>query len=144
MTAQVAVAGIYMGSVSFAAYHRFLSRGLALDDARNLVLLLMVLFENARSERQSILRIPLSANWFLLLAVVGAQAVHIAAMFIPGLAQVLGTKPIGILEWVLVAAFAASLILVMELFKLLFSRRFDRAVPNRETASGPDVPPREP
>jgi magnesium-transporting ATPase (P-type) len=103
-----------MGSVSFAAYHRFLSRGLALDDARNLVLLLMVLFENAhalnaRSKRQSILRIPLSANWFLLLAVVGAQAVHIASMFIPGLAQVLGTKPIEILEWVLVAAFAASL-----------------------------------
>jgi magnesium-transporting ATPase (P-type) len=146
MTAQVAVAGVYMGSVSFAAYHWFLSQGLALDDARNLVLLLMVLFENAhalnaRSERQSIFRIPLSANWFLLLAVVGAQAVHIASMFIPGLSQVLGTKPIGILEWVLVAAFAASLILVMELFKLIFSRRFDRAIPNGEAGSGTVFPP---
>jgi Ca2+-transporting ATPase len=148
MTAQVAVAGIYMGSVSFAAFHWFLSQGLALDDARNLVLLLMVLFENAhalnaRSERQSIFRIPLSANWFLLLAVVGAQAIHIASMFIPGLAQVLGTKPIGILEWALVAAFAASLILVMELFKKFFSRRFDHAIPNGQAGGGTDFPPRD-
>ena len=125
-----------------------MSRGLALDDARNLVLLLMVLFENAhdlnaRSERQSILCIPLLANWYLLLAVVGAQAVHIASMFIPGLAQVLGTKPIGILEWVLVAAFAASLILVIELFKLIFTRFSDGVVPNGEAASRTDVPPRD-
>jgi P-type E1-E2 ATPase len=49
----------------------------------------------------------------LIAAAQAAEAVHIASMFIPGLAQVLGTKPIEILEWVLVAAFAVSLILLI-------------------------------
>ena len=127
MIGQVLTAGIYMGVAAFAAYSWFLWQGMDESDARNLLLLLMVLFENAhamnaRSESRSVFRIPFSANWFLISAVITAQAVHISAMFFPGLASVLRIKPVGIGEWLLIAALAGSLIVVMEIYKLL-SRR---------------------
>jgi magnesium-transporting ATPase (P-type) len=130
MTAQVAVAGCYMGAMSFVAYAWFLGQGMTVDAARNLVLLLMVLFENAhalnaRSERRSVFAIPFAANPFLLIAVVGAQALHIAAMFIPGFADILGIHPISFLDWVIVACLGASLILVMEIYKRLTARLFE-------------------
>jgi magnesium-transporting ATPase (P-type) len=122
MVAQVAVAGTYMGIIGALAYDWFLQRGLSVDEARNLVLLLMVLFENAhalnaRSERLSVFRIPLTANPFLISAILGAQALHVGAMFTPGLRDVLGVAPVAFIDWVLVAALALSLIVVMEAFK---------------------------
>lgn len=130
MTAQVAFSGLYMGLVSGAAYAWFLERGLPLEEARNLVLLLMVLFENAhalnaRSERLAAFQVPFAANWFLALAIVGAQALHVTALFTPGLSGVLRVQPIDVLDWSLVALFALSLILVMDGFKLVYGRYFD-------------------
>ena len=127
MVAQVAFAGTYMGIIGALAYDWFLQRGLSVDEARNLVLLLMVLFENAhalnaRSERLSVFRIPLAANPFLISAILGAQALHVAAMFTPGLRDVLGIAPVAFVDWVLVAALALSLIVVMEAFKRLAGR----------------------
>ena len=116
-----------MGTIGALAYDWFLQRGLSVDEARNLVLLLMVLFENAhalnaRSERFSVFRIPLAANPFLISAILGAQALHVAAMFTPGLREVLGVAPVALVDWVMVAALALSLIVVMEAFKRLTGR----------------------
>ncbi len=127
MTAQVMIAGFYMGAASCAAYAWFLHNGYSLEEARNLVLMLMVLFENAhalnaRSERQSIFRISLMANPFLLIAVIGAQLLHIGAMFTPGLSQVLDIQPISPVDWLIVGILAISLIFVMEIFKVLYNR----------------------
>jgi magnesium-transporting ATPase (P-type) len=127
MVAQVAVAGTYMGIIGALAYDWFLQRGLSVDEARNMVLLLMVLFENAhalnaRSERLSVFRIPLAANPFLISAILGAQALHVGAMFTPGLRDVLGVAPVAFIDWVLVAALALSLIVVMEAFKRFAGR----------------------
>ena len=136
MITQVAVAGCYMGAISVAAYGWFLSQGLPVEVARNLILLLMVLFENAhalnaRSERQSIFRIPLSANWFLVVAVIGAHALHIGALFTPGLSEALRVMPVGLLDWVVVAALAFSLVLVMETFKQLYPANTNAVNPER-------------
>jgi magnesium-transporting ATPase (P-type) len=95
--------------------------------ARNLLLLLMVLFENAhalnaRSETRSVLGVPVAANPFLIVAILGAQGLHIAAMYLPGLSGLLDVQPIGLGDWATVAAIAVSLILVMEIFKCLPAR----------------------
>ena len=124
MTAQVAVAGTYMGIIAFAFFAWCLDRGLSEDQARNLTLLLMVMFENAqalnaRSELRSVFRVPLAANWFLVAAVVGAHGLHIAAMYTPGTQAILDVAPITLIEWILVGALAASLVLVMEAYKRL-------------------------
>ncbi|MDJ0684557.1 MAG: HAD-IC family P-type ATPase [Alphaproteobacteria bacterium] len=127
MTSQVLTAGCYMGTVGAAAYIWLLNQGVPVDEARNLILLLMVLFENAqalnaRSERISVFRIPLTSNPFLILSVVGAHGLHIAALFTPGLSDVLRAQPVALVEWIVVAAIALSLIVVMDLFKLVVRR----------------------
>lgn len=47
---------------------------------------------------------------------------HIAAMFIPGLNTVLGIAPMTFGEWLGIAAAAFSLIVFMEIYKLLRPR----------------------
>ncbi len=128
MVSQILVASVYMGVAAFAFYAWCLSQGMAEETARNLLLLLMVLFENvhalnARSETRSTFRVPLVANPFLILAILGAQGLHISAMYLPGLRDVLDVQPIGFQEWVTVAAVAVSLLVVMEVYKRFVARR---------------------
>ncbi|NIA68582.1 HAD-IC family P-type ATPase [Pelagibius litoralis] len=128
MLGQVLTAGGYMGFCAFAFYYWCLARGLPEAEARNLLLLLMVLFENvhainARSERLSAFARPIMANPFLIMAVLAAQAAHIAALYLPGLSDVLGVRPVSLTDWLLVAALALSLLAVMEIRKLVSARR---------------------
>ena len=124
MIEQVALTGAWMGIAAFASFWYLLDSGMRETEARNLVLLLMVLFENvhafnARSERRSIFRIPFAANPLLVLAVIGAQAIHIGAMYTPGLSHVLELNPIDFRSWIEVAVVALSLLAVSELYKWL-------------------------
>jgi len=127
MVGQVATAGIYMGTCAFGFYFWALESGMSEERARNLLLLLMVLFENvhvlnARSERRSAFAIPLAANPFLFLAIIGAQGCHVAALYLPGLNDVLSVRPVALQDWLLVAGLALSLLLLMELRKAWLRR----------------------
>ena len=62
---------------------------------------------------------PFRANPFLILAVIGAQGIHIGAMYTPGLAGILDLQPIAPATWVAVAAVALTLLGVAEIYKLL-------------------------
>ena len=129
MLAQVLVSGTYMGVVSFAAFAVALRFGASEGEARNIVLFLLVLFENvhvfnARSETRSAFAIPLQRNRLLLLAVLGAQVVQFAAPFIPGLNGVLGIQPLSWSTWLTLAALAITILPLMEVFKAT-SRQFD-------------------
>jgi len=127
MIGQVLVAGVYMGTMAFFFYGWCLAQGMGEDMARNLLLLLMVLFENAhalnaRSESRSLFAVPLAANRFLIVAILGAQALHIGVMYLAGPDNFLGVRPVAFFDWILVAAVAASLIVVMEVYKRLAVR----------------------
>jgi magnesium-transporting ATPase (P-type) len=72
------VSGIYTGVIAYAFFFWTLAQGWGEFEARNMLLFLMVLFENVhvfncRSETRSVFRIPLSNNWPLIAAVIGAQ-----------------------------------------------------------------------
>ena len=88
-----------MGLGGFALFWWLLENGTDVDAARNLLLLLLfVLFENfqtfnSRSEHHSIFRRGFLSNRFPILGVVGAQALHIAAMHMPGLGATLNVAP---------------------------------------------------
>lgn len=129
MLAQVLVSGAYMGIVGFAAFAVALQLGASEAEARNIVLFLLVLFENVhvfntRSETQSAFTVPLQRNWYLLLAVLGAQVLQFAAPFIPGLNSVLGIEPLPLTTWLMLAAIALTILPLMELFKVA-ARLFD-------------------
>jgi len=123
MVKQVGIIGTWMGLIAFAVFY-YLIEVVNMDtaEARNLLLLLMVLFENGhvfncRSENRSIFRIPLSANWLLIATVVIAQGVHIASMYTPGLSGVLGTQPVSFQSWLILLFVALSIIAVAEIYK---------------------------
>jgi calcium-translocating P-type ATPase len=99
-----------------------LDRGFDVPEAQNAVLLLAVLFQNVyvlcmRSERRPLYREhPLSNPW-LLLGVGGALALHLTAMYWPGLGNILGTSPVDMPTLIFCLAGAAAIILVTELTK---------------------------
>ena len=124
MVRETLISGAFMGGVAFLFWHWALSQGMGEFEARNLLLFLMVAFENVhvfncRSETASAFRVPLRNNWPLLAAAVGAQLVHIGAAFVPGLRETLQVEPISVHAWLLLAPLAASVLLVMEADKLL-------------------------
>ena len=72
----VLVVGTWMGLVAFLNFQWTLDQGQSIEEARNLTLMLMVLFGNihalnSRSEFRSLFSIPLLRNPFLMLAVDG-------------------------------------------------------------------------
>jgi magnesium-transporting ATPase (P-type) len=129
MVQQTLLSGGYMGTVAFVLYFFLIeSLGMGEAEARNLVLMQMVLFENmhtfsCRSETRSMFAIPLRANPLLVLAVVAAQGVHIAAMFVPGLNTVLGIAPLSFESWGLLLGSAATLLVLDEAAKRVHRRR---------------------
>ncbi len=122
MSERVIVSALVIGGIGFAAYHWFLQQGWPLEQARNGTLLLLVLFENvqvfnARSETRSVLRHSLLRNRLLLVSVIAAQGVHIGAMYVPWLADILKIAPVPLEEWTDLLAMALLLLVVMELHK---------------------------
>jgi magnesium-transporting ATPase (P-type) len=128
MVRETLLSGAWMGLAAYAFYAWALASGWSEFDARNALLFLMVLFENVhvfncRSETRSAFRVPLSANWPVVAAVAGAQGLHIAAGYMPGLSGVLEIAPISVGLWLTLLPIALSLLLVMELFKAMIRRR---------------------
>ncbi|MCP5365225.1 MAG: HAD-IC family P-type ATPase [Hyphomicrobiales bacterium] len=128
MIEQVLVSGAFIGVVGFFFFRFLLNSGWSEFEARNALLLLVVLFENAhvfncRSEWRSALRVPFTANPFLIIAVFVAQTVHIVAMYMPGLNDVLQIQPVTVEAWLETASLALGLIGVMEIYKILRPRK---------------------
>ena len=122
MIQQTVVSGLVMGGVAFAAWWRLMAEGVPLGEARNQLLLMMVLLENVhvfncRSERISAFRVPLSRNWLLIIGVLIAQGVHIVAMQLPLMQEVLSIAPLSGAGWLRLASEALLLLVAMELFK---------------------------
>lgn len=132
MIERVVISALVIGVVAFLVFQWLMSRGFTLEEARNGTLLLMVLFENVhvfncRSEvRSAFLHNPLR-NPILLIGTAVAQLVHIAAMYTPGLSDVLGIQPVSVQHWLELLALALTVLFVMELHKAVrrwfFTRR---------------------
>jgi magnesium-transporting ATPase (P-type) len=123
MIQQVSLSGLAMGAIAFANYYALHSvMGLSEFEARNRLLLLMVLLENyhvfnCRSEYRSAFKVPLRKNWFLVGGVLAAQGIHILAMYTPVFQRMLRVGPISLGEWATPFVIASSILIVMELFK---------------------------
>jgi len=124
MISRVVVGGLYMGISAFAVFYTLLNFGYEEDMARNITLLLMVLFENvhvfnSRTERYSIFKIEHSKNRFLWMSVFVAQGVHIFSMYNPFMQSVLNIQPVSAQIWGILLVIAIMLMGVMEIEKLI-------------------------
>ncbi len=124
MLERVILSALVIGVVAFGLFRWLLDQGYTLEQARNLTLLLMVLFENvhvfnSRSESRSVFRHNPLRNKLLLLGTLAAQGVHIGAMYTPWLGDVLGASPVSPGQWFTLLLFALSVLVVMEAHKWL-------------------------
>ncbi|MGE3848604.1 MAG: cation-translocating P-type ATPase [Gammaproteobacteria bacterium] len=122
MIERVLLCAAVMAGLVYARFAALLADGVALETARNHALMLMVLCENllvfvARSETRSVFSGSPLRNPLLLWGTLAAQAVHIAALYTPGLDRVLGIAPLGLGDWLRMLAEAAVLLVVMEAYK---------------------------
>ncbi|WP_319024937.1 cation-translocating P-type ATPase [Nisaea sediminum] len=118
----VLVTGTAMGLLAFTVFDWLISSGRSADEARNLTLMLMILFGNihalsSRSETRSLFRIRFWGNPFLVLAVPIAQAVHIGATHVPWIADVLSLRPVAVSEWLMLLGVSLLLLVIEEAHK---------------------------
>lgn len=127
----VLISGAAMGALAFGVYSYLVNSSFSSEYARNLTLMLMVLFGNihalsSRSETRSLFSMSLLTNPFLTLAVPIAQIIHIVAMYTPGLSDVLGLSPITIDQWLSLAGIALVFLLIEELHKFYLRSKDQR------------------
>jgi magnesium-transporting ATPase (P-type) len=127
MIAQTVTSGAVTGLVVFGVWYWLLSNGWEETAARNLILLLMVLFQNlhafnCRSEHESVFRIPFGRNPVLVIGVLAAQGIHLLAMQLPFMQVALDVAPVSIQWWLVLLLFASTILVTMELFKFFKKR----------------------
>jgi magnesium-transporting ATPase (P-type) len=120
----VIISALVMGGVSFWMFNGWIASGMELGEARNLTLMLMVIFENVmvgncRSEFRSAFSMNPFRNPILLVSTAIAQLIHVAALYMPGLSQVLAVAPISFNLWLQLLMVSLSVLLVVEVYKAL-------------------------
>ncbi|MGM0577232.1 MAG: cation-translocating P-type ATPase [Myxococcota bacterium] len=117
-----------MGLLGFGVFRWLLDSGWEVAEARNALLLLMVLFENVhigncRSETRSLFKMPVFRSPILLAAVLVALGLHVVAMYAPGLGDVLGASPLPLETWLVLFGVALLVAVAMEIHKWTWARR---------------------
>jgi P-type Ca2+ transporter type 2C len=118
---ETVVSAAAMALLASLYFAELLDAGRPVEEARNLVVLLMVLFENAqllscRSETRSVVS-GLTRNPWIWIVIALTQAVHVGAMFTPGLRDILGLGPVSLADCVAVLGLALLLVATVELAK---------------------------
>ncbi|NVK02007.1 MAG: HAD-IC family P-type ATPase [Oceanospirillaceae bacterium] len=127
MVERVLINAFVMGGLAFLVFAWQIENGVSVESARNITLLLMVLFENvhvlnSRSETRSLFRISLLSNPLLIFGMLAAQSIHIIAMQTPGISTLLDLEPVSFATWGTLLSIALVLIVVDELHKLVKHR----------------------
>ncbi|AGB17537.1 P-type ATPase, translocating [Halovivax ruber XH-70] len=133
MVERTVIGALVMGPLAFVVFVWLLGAGLPETAARNHILLLMVMFEivnvgNARSETVSLFRLSPLASPILLTGTIIAFLVHVAAMHLEPLRSLLEAAPVSPGVWLGLAAVALAVAAAIELHKVWWSRRSQRAV----------------
>jgi calcium-translocating P-type ATPase len=118
------IAGLVMATGTLYLFDWALGEYGSLGQAQSIALTTMVLFQafqvgNARSSVRSVFRISPFSNPFLFVATALALAVHTAALYFPPTQFVLRVEPIPLEAWTRIVLVAATIIVAMEIHKLL-------------------------
>jgi len=127
MLSRVFISAITMGVLGFGLFKWMLDAGFEVSDARNTLLLFMVLFENVqigncRSETISAFKMSPLRSPFLVLTTIGAFLLHLAMMYLPFGQNLLVTAPVSLETWLMLVPLALSILVVMEIQKWAWRR----------------------
>ncbi|MCU0878589.1 MAG: HAD-IC family P-type ATPase [Pirellulaceae bacterium] len=128
MIERTLVAMLVVGGGGFLVYDIALRLGWNVADARNLLLLTMVLFENfhvgnCRSETRSAFALSPLRSPVLFFGTLGAFLLHVIAMYVPFLQEMLTTQPIDPWLWGVALGVSVLIVPAVELHKWWWSKR---------------------
>lgn len=133
MIERLIVAALLMGTLGFGAFAWMIHQGWSESSARNILLLMMVLFENfhignCRSETKSAFSISPLRSPALLAGASLALLIHISVMYLPWMQTILGTEPVSGTTWVFIGLLAFSIVPAIEAHKILWRFRVTKTV----------------
>lgn len=133
MLERTVLAMLVVGGGGFVVYDLALRAGWSVTEARNLLLLTMVLFENfhignCRSETRSAFALSPLRSPVLFFGTLGAFLIHVAAMYVPFLQDALSTSPVVSLSWVVAIGVSVLIVPAVELHKWWWAKRFEQDV----------------
>jgi len=106
-------------------YWYWKAEGLA--KAQTMVLVTIILFEmfiafNCRSTRYSIFKLGWLSNKWLVLAVLLSAFLMALVLYVPSLAFLFHTVPLGLCDWIVALLISSSALVFVELYKLIWER----------------------
>ncbi|UCE78959.1 MAG: HAD-IC family P-type ATPase [Nitrospiraceae bacterium] len=108
-------------------YVMAIKSGDTIEQARTVAVTTMVFFQffqawNSRSEMQSIFKISPASNMFLFISMITAFFAHLAVLYVPAFQWIFRTAPLSIPEWIKIITVSATIILAVEIDKLIRRR----------------------
>lgn len=128
MIERTIIGALVMGGVVFGAFVWLLSNGWSEAGARNVILLLMVLFQivhigNCRSETQSVFKLSPLRNPILLAGSTVAMLFHVMMMYLPFGRSLLDVEPVAPIVWIALLGCALTITVAIETHKLIWNSR---------------------
>lgn len=128
MVERMLVAVFVVGVGGFLVYDIAIRLGWAVTDARNLLLLVMVLFENfhvgnCRSETKSAFALSPLRSPILFFGVLAAFLVHLTGMYTPFLQDILAAQPVDAWTWGVAVAVSVLIVPAVELHKWYWAKQ---------------------
>jgi len=127
MIQRIILMGIILAAGTLFVFISRLNAGVPLETARTAALTTMVFFQfyqalNCRSETQSVFRMSLLKNPFLLFSMIAAFFAQLAVIYVPALQWIFRTEPITVSGWIEILAVSVSIIIAVEIDKWLRRR----------------------
>ena len=110
-----------------------MENGVEIIYARSIIMMLMVFIQNVnvlncRSEKKSIFKTPFFSNPFAILTITGAILLQIVLAEIPFTAKFLGLTPIPISEIFYILLLSFIIIIIYEIYKIIYKTKKKRAI----------------
>jgi Ca2+-transporting ATPase len=94
---------------------------------------------NALSEDNSILKVPVWSNPWLLMAMAVSFGLHFVILYVPTFATTFSIVPLSINEWLLVLLFSLPVVILDEILKFIGRNFINKQAPPAEMAKDKDV-----
>lgn len=122
------IAVLVVGAGGFLVFETALRLGWSVPDARNLLLLTMVLFENfhvgnCRSETRSAFALSPFRSPTLFFGTLAAFLIHVLGMHLEFLREILQTQPLGLESWLVAIGIGILVVPAIEIHKWWWNRR---------------------
>lgn len=132
MIERAIIGALVMGGVVFGVFAWLLSNGWSEAGARNVILLLMVLFQiihigNCRSETKSAFQLSPLRNPILMAGSTLAMLIHVIMMHVPIGRTLLDVEPVAPIVWFALLGCALTVTVAIEIHKLVWNSRLRKA-----------------